>query len=201
MSERGITGETLLASFPQALRRDPSAEALGGAAAEALAKRPAEIALLALYPRIDELPEDLLDILAYDFKVDWWDPSYSLEEKRRVFKGSWYVHKHMGTKAAVETAISAIYPDTKVLEWFEYGGEPYHFKLLVNAAYELIDPEKHRRVLERVAYYKSLRSHMDEVEYCDGGEAAAFAGAAWTGSAIIDSGMAALYQEEAVLIG
>ena len=97
--------------------------------------------------------------------MDWWDPSYTLEEKRRTVKGSWRVHKTMGTKAAVETAISAIYPHTKVLEWWQYGGEPYHFRLDINITNDHIDSEKQRRVLERLNYYKSLRSHNDGVTY------------------------------------
>lgn len=201
MNSHGLTRENLVATLPPALQKDPSAVALAEAMAGLLARRPEEIEQLHIYPVIDRLDEQLLDILAHDFKVDWWDADYSLEEKRRTLKDSWRVHKLLGTKAAVEMAISAIYPQTTVLEWFEYGGEPYHFKLLVNAAYEQIDPEKHRRVLEKVQYYKNLRSHMDEVEYCDGGEAAAFAGTACAGCAIFDSGRAALYQEEAVAIG
>ncbi len=161
----GITKENLLFAFPVGLRENPSIAALGDVTAEALAKRPAEIGLLSLYARIDELPEDLLDILAYDFKVDWWDRNYSIEEKRRTLKGSWYVHKHMGTKAAVETAISAIYPHTRVLEWFEYGGEPYHFRLDINITNDSIDSDKQRRVLERLNFYKNLRSHNDGVTY------------------------------------
>ena len=39
----------------------------------------------------------------------------------------------LGTRAAVETAIRAIYPKTEVKEWFEYeGGKPYHFKLFID---------------------------------------------------------------------
>ena len=37
---------------------------------------------LRIYTRIDELPEWLLDILARDFAVDWYDRSYTLEEKK-----------------------------------------------------------------------------------------------------------------------
>lgn len=161
----GLTKENLLFALPGGLRENQSLAALGDVTADALAKRPAEIALLALYPRIDELPEDLLDILARDFKVDWWDVNYSLEEKRRTLKDSWRVHKMLGTKAAVETAISAIYPHTRVLEWWEYGGEPYHFRLDINITNDTIDSEKQRRVLERMNYYKSLRSHNDGVTY------------------------------------
>lgn len=161
----GLTKKNLLFAFPGGLRENQSLAALGDATADALAKRPAEIALLALYPRIDELPEDLLDILARDFKVDWWDVNYSLEEKRRTLKDSWRVHKMLGTKAAVETAISAIYPHTRVLEWWEYGGEPYHFRLDINITNDTINSEKQRRVLERMNFYKSLRSHNDGVTY------------------------------------
>lgn len=161
----GLTKENLLFAFPVGLRENPSIAALGDVTAEALAKRPAEIDRLSLYARIDELPEDLLDILAHDFKVDWWDPNYSLEEKRRVFKDSWYVHQHMGTKAAVETAIRAIYPLTTVEEWFEYGGEPYHFRLNIDITSDSGDRARQKRVLDRLNFYKSLRSHNDGVRY------------------------------------
>ena len=42
-----------------------------------------EIDSLRIYTRIDELPEWLLDILARDFAVDWYDRSYTLEEKKK----------------------------------------------------------------------------------------------------------------------
>ena len=71
----GLTKENLLFAFPVGLRENPSVAALGDMTAEALAARDAEIDQLSLYARIDELPEALLDILAYDYKVDWWDPN------------------------------------------------------------------------------------------------------------------------------
>ena len=124
MNKHGLTPENLLVSLPQALQGDDSIVALAQAISSVLSGRIEEINHLRIYPAIDQLDEPLLDILAHDFKVDWWDADYALEEKRRTLKDSWRVHKLMGTKAAVETAISAIYPNTKVLEWFEYGGSP-----------------------------------------------------------------------------
>ena len=164
-SNHSLTAENILTSFPIALQDDASAAALGEITARLLARRPEEISQLRIYPMIDQLPERLLDILAYDFKVDWWDADYSLEEKRRTLKDSWRVHKLLGTKAAVEMAISAIYPRTTVLEWWEYGGEPYHFRLDINITNDSIDSVKQRRVMERLEYYKSLRSHNDGVTY------------------------------------
>lgn len=161
----GITKENLLASLPAVLANDENMAALAAAVAEVLSARVDEIGRVSIYAQIDKLPNELLDILAHDFKVDWWDANYTLEEKRQTLKDSWNVHRRLGTKAAVVMAISAIYPDTQVSEWWEYGGDPYHFKLLIDATYEDVDPARHQRVLDRVAFYKNLRSILDEVEY------------------------------------
>ena len=165
MNSHGLTRENLVATLPPALQKDPSAVALAETMADLLAQRRSEIEQLRIYPVIDRLDEQLLDILAYDFKVDWWDADYSLEEKRRTLKDSWRVHKVLGTKAAVETALRAIYPKAQVQEWFEYGGEPYRFKLDIDLTGELSDAARPWRVLERVNFYKSLRSHLDSIEF------------------------------------
>jgi len=161
----GLSADNLLLALPEALRRDEQMRALAAGIAEVLSQRPAEIERLLLYPRIDELPEELLDRLAYDFKVDWWDADYTLAQKRQILKDNWQVHRHLGTKAAVEKAIAAIYPRTRVLEWFEYGGEPYHFKLSIALALGWDSQEKRQRVLDRLDYYKNLRSHLEQVYY------------------------------------
>lgn len=193
-SAYGLTAENLLRTLPEVFRNDKRMVALASSIADVLAARPEEIRQLMIYSRIDDLSEELLDILAYDFKVDWWDGDYTLEEKRKTLKDSWRVHRMLGTKAAVETAISAIYPETQVREWFEYGGEPYHFRLLIDSTFEGIDPNKHQRVLNRVEYYKNLRSVLDEIEYYDaGGTAVQYVGASYLGCEIIDSSVAVQY--------
>lgn len=164
-SKLGITKENLLLIVPPALTHDPAMMARAAADAEAMAARLAEIDRVRIISNIDGLNETVLDILARDFKVDWYDPNYSLEEKRRTVKSSWRVHKTLGTKAAVETAIRAIYPLTTVEEWFEYGGEPYHFRLNIDITSDSGDRVRQRRVLERLNFYKSLRSHNDGVRY------------------------------------
>lgn len=190
----GITKENLLRLLPPALSGDQSIMALAEAGAAMLEARLDEIDHARVISNIDALPEAVLDILARDFKVDWWDSEYSLEEKRATLKDSWRIHRTMGTKAAVLKAISAIYADTKLLEWFEYGGQPYHFLLLIDSTYENVDPEKHRRVMEKVEYYKPLRAVMDETEYYDAGAVATmYAGAAFAGAELSDSGTAVRY--------
>lgn len=149
MSNHGLTADNMMQQFPIALQKDPKTVALGQAIAKVMESRQDEIDSLRIYTRIDELPEWLLDILARDFAVDWYDRSYTLEEKRKTIKDSFYVHRHRGTKAAVERAISAIYPNPKVLEWFEYGGDPYHFKLRITVDFAAINEAKHSRFCKK----------------------------------------------------
>ena len=161
-SRLGITKENLLLILPPALTQDPSMMALASSDAEALAARLAEIDRVRVISNIDGLDEAVLDILARDFKVDWYDPEYSLEEKRQTLKDNWLVHRRLGTKYAVRTALNAIYPGAVVQEWFEYGGSPYCFRVVLPAAGELTI-EKQKRVLGRIQYYKNLRSHLDKI--------------------------------------
>ena len=111
-------------SLPPALKNDPNMLALAQTIAEQLQATARQIKQNIIYARIDELDEQTLDILAYDLHVDWYDYSYPIEVKRRTIKDSVRVHRRLGTKYAVETALGAVFPGTKVQEWFEYEGQP-----------------------------------------------------------------------------
>ena len=88
MSNHGLTADNMMQQFPIALQKDPKTVALGQAIAKVMESRQDEIDSLRIYTRIDELPEWLLDILARDFAVDWYDRSYTLEEKRKTIKNT-----------------------------------------------------------------------------------------------------------------
>lgn len=124
-----LTAESLLRALPEVLRADPVALALATAIAAEIEEAVCKTSLASIYARIDELDEPLLDILAKDFKVDWWRADASLEEKRYTLKTSWYIHRHLGTKAAVETAIRDFIGSGVVQEWYEYGGKPHHYRI------------------------------------------------------------------------
>ena len=159
-SAHGLTAENLLRALPDVLKNDESMAALAASIAQVLAARPEEIQRLAIYPRIDELPEDLLDILAYDFKVDWYNYNYPIQVKRDLIKSSFEVHRYMGTRKAVSDALSAIYPGSTVEEWFEYGGEPYYFRIILDVTEQRV-AFSNEEILRAVNLYKSLRSHLE----------------------------------------
>lgn len=165
----GLIKENLLSTLPCVLANDPGMQGLAEGIAECLQLRAEEIDSLRIYANIRNLPEDLLDILAKDFKVDWWNADYTLEEKRQTLLDSWDVHRKLGTKAAVEKAIGAVYDSVKVVEWFEYDKAeervPYHFRLTVGSGETMMDYEKLQRALSRVRYYKNLRSAFDSFQF------------------------------------
>ncbi len=146
-------------AFPAVLATDTSKAALGKAIAEQLHILCQKTDKLSIFPSCDSLPEGLLDILAKDLQCDWYDYDAPLEEKRATIKSCFAVHRYKGTKYAVETALNAVFPKAEVSEWFEYGGEPYHFKVKIYASTN--DQEKLSLVPQKVNYYKNLRSVLD----------------------------------------
>ena len=162
---RQMNADNFMLSLPAVLAADENLNALARSISNTLESRIREIERINIYARIDELPEDVLDILAHDFKVDWWDYSLTLREKRETLKKSWYVHRHMATPSAVTAALSAIYSDTEITEWFEYGGKPYHFRLAMTLPANEIASTKHDKVLGLLRFYKNLRSVLDYILY------------------------------------
>ena len=164
MNDHGYTAQTFLAQLPRVLAEDSRMAALATAIAHVLADRLSDLSVTEIYNRIDELPEAVLDILAYDFKVDWYNFDYPVEAKRNLIKSSFTVHKQLGTAGAVKDAISSIYPRSGVEEWFNYGGSPYCFIVALEAGYPII-PVATNDVLRAVYLYKSMRSHLDAIAY------------------------------------
>lgn len=150
--------------FPQSLKNDEGMMTLFDAVAQKLAEIYGRSEYASIYQRIDELPEKILDALAYDFKVDWYENSFNITEKRKTIKNCVSVHRYKGTKYAVRTALSAIFSEVNVYEWFEYSGEPFHFKVEIFSD-TVVSEDKKRRVLSAIIRFRNARSVLDKIEY------------------------------------
>lgn len=155
--------EAFMANLPAPILEDEHLRQLAEVAARVMLKTMHYPQKASIYSRIDSLDEDVLDILAYDLKIDWYDYDASLEVKRRMVKDSWYVHKRMGTVAAVEKALSDVWPSSTVEEWFDYGGDPYHFRVILDAT-EDANPIYLDNALDKVRIFKPARAVMDNNE-------------------------------------
>mgnify|MGYP002623494697 CR=1 FL=1 len=117
--------------------------------------------VLLLYSRVDELPSELLDHLAVLCHVDDYDSGYDLAIKRRMIKNSIFVHKHKGTKKAIETHISSLFGETRAEEWFEYDGKPYTFRLAIEGKDAFSEERDISKLLQAVKSVKNVRSQFD----------------------------------------
>ena len=117
--------------------------------------------ILLLYSRIDGLPHELLDHLAYLFHADNYDSGYSLEIKRKIIKTAIAVHKYKGTKYAVETELDNIFSGGEVIEWYEYGGEPYTFRIVARGNHAFSDKKGIEELVKVINSAKNVRSWLE----------------------------------------
>lgn len=156
-----ITKEMLLQVAPYVLTGDATMNPLTEVLAESLSKLSLNTLLPIIYSRIDQLPEDMLDLLAKDFKVEWYNYNQSVSVKRAVIKDSFYVHRHLGTVGAVKRAISDVWDAFSLEEWFDYGGDPYHFRVAVaDNDFTISKREEARKLINAT---KNVRSTLDDI--------------------------------------
>jgi phage tail P2-like protein len=151
----------LLTLQTQQMQQDITTQGLCSALNPKFRRIANEVELLSIYANIANLPENIVDELAYQMHVDYYDKTASLEVKRNLVKTSIIIHRTKGTKYAVEKLIETVFGDGYIQEWFEYDGEPYMFKVLTtNTAITGDDADKFIRMLDTV---KNIRSHLEEI--------------------------------------
>ena len=155
----------LTRALPPPLKNDKELVALAEIISGELQKSAQMSRLAIIYARIDELPDNILDVLAYDLHVDWYRSDYPIDTKRRIIKDSVKIHKRLGTKFAVERATGNVFPGSKIEEWFEYGGDKYRFRIIVNVTESGVSIGRQNEVIENVRFYKNLRSHLETISY------------------------------------
>lgn len=125
-----LSDVNILELLPEWMQEDSSVQALALGTNEEALRTFLQAGLLSRWNRIDDLPESYLDGLAKELNVPWYSTSADVETKRAVIKNSDLVHKLLGTKEAVEMVINDYFGSGEVREWFEYDGNPYHFRVV-----------------------------------------------------------------------
>ena len=131
---------------------------------------------------VEKMPEWRLDEMAWELNATWYDYEETIDVKRQQIANAMTFYDRLGTPYAVLSAIKAVYGDGILSEWFEYGGEPYHFKVYTTDSTALT--ENRTRFVALLSAVKSLRSVLDSVTYYGAeGEASYSVGTRATGVA------------------
>ena len=115
--------------LPQFMQNDCSVRGLAAGIDSIVPQFAAEIEKLSTWDSIDKLSEAELDELAWELNILWYDKGATIDVKRNLVRESDKVYKKLGTKWAVENVISTYFGDGYIEEWFQYGGDPGHFRI------------------------------------------------------------------------
>lgn len=147
--------------LPGALKSLPEVKAISYAIKNAMGKLIAFSHLASVYTAIDELPEAILDLLATELRSQYYEKDMSLEVKRDILKKTLLWYYHAGTPSAVSELVESVFGEGEVLEWFDYDGKPYRFKIKTNAMMTPNMSEEFSAIIRKV---KNTRSHLEAIE-------------------------------------
>lgn len=118
---------------------------------------------ISVFSAVDSASGNILDLLAEELDTQYYDDSLPIDAKRKLIQNtlSWYMGT--GTPGAVEELVTAVYGHGEVEEWFEYGGEPYFFRIsITNMEVKPGQNKEFRHILSKI---KRLSAHLDAIRY------------------------------------
>ena len=157
-----IHAPSLAAILPESILQDEKLLASAKALDRELAKLSEAVIETLHLPRIDELPEHVVDLLGWQFHVENYGMSLPLEVKRELVKTSILVHRRKGTKYAIETTVSQFFSPVEAVPWHEYGGHPFTFRLSFQS-YEGFSEERGIAFLRKIV--NDVKSERDRLGY------------------------------------
>lgn len=165
--------------MPLALRKDEYIQASSYALQKTAGMILNKIDRAGVYASIDILPERIVDLLSEELRAQYYDTSLPTDEKKKAVKKALLWHCRAGTVSAVRELTNLVWRSSsaKVQEWFEYGSDPYLFRIVLGTDMcikeELIDA-----FLQAVWKVKNTRSHLESVTFMRRLDSTLYAGAA-----------------------
>lgn len=152
--------------MPQAFRNDAKIQAMSYAFRETARMLLEKIDTVSVYARVDILPEQIVDLLALEFRAQYYNTALPVEEKRKAVKKALLWHCRAGTVSAVRELTDLVWrsDSAQVQEWFEYGAAPYLFRIMLGTDMR-IDADKIDEFLAALWKVKNTRSHLEAIAF------------------------------------
>lgn len=145
------------------MKYNPETVAIGYAILQEKQRIMAYVERTRLMAFVDTLDERILDYLAVELRTPSYHDTYPIDVKRELIAGTLPFYSKLGTPSAVEWIIQAIFGEGRMEEWYEYGGEPHHFRAFVGNDGDIITPESLDEFRRAVASVKRLSSWLDSI--------------------------------------
>jgi len=148
---------------PSSILNDPQVQASIKTLDPELQKVTHDIREALILSRIDELPEDVLDLLAWQYHVDFYEPvGMNIETKRKIVRSAIIVHRKKGTPWAVRRLLTDLGFQVEYTEWWQFGGEPCVDRLKIFASDDFdLSPESRAMAMRAWESVKAERTHLE----------------------------------------
>lgn len=157
-----IFNVSVLDLLPLSLKQDPDIVAASKSLDKQMVITAKDVEKCIILPNIDSINDHfLLDLLAWETHLDFYDTSLSIETKRELIKKAPSFHRKKGTAAAVEELVATLFDEGEVEEWFEYGSVPFRFQVVTNN--QSVTGEKAAEFLLALNSVKRLSAHLERV--------------------------------------
>lgn len=130
---------------------------------EELYEAAVEVPMLHLMANLEKQSDDVLDHLAWQFHVDFYDAKFERQKKIAVIRNAYQSHKYKGTPYALDLVFDSLGLDGHITEWFEDDENPYTFKANINVFDVGINEDTYRMFERLIRHYKNVRSWLEEI--------------------------------------
>lgn len=116
-----------------------------------------------MYAALDRQPAEILDYMATEKRVMFYDESSDPVKKRDLIQTSGAIYEKAGTLSAVQEVVNAAFGESEITEWFDLdGADPGEFDIEVIADITLT-PEIIEQFVRTIENAKALTSHLRQV--------------------------------------
>ena len=112
---------------------------------------------------IDRLPEKIIDVMAVEWRTQYYDQSLDIEVKRELVKKTFLWHAKAGTVSAVKELIATVFGEAELIEWWDFDeGErdPGYFDIETDAQTSFDEMSRFNAMIRMV---KNVRSHLRRI--------------------------------------
>lgn len=112
---------------------------------------------------VDQVNASALPHLAEQLHLlgEGWQFARDDDERRKLLKRAVELHRYKGTPWAIQQVLETLALSGQISEWFQYGGQPYHFKINVDLSTRGIDEATFDALVALITEYKNVRSHLE----------------------------------------
>lgn len=147
--------------IPQNMKDDKSIKGFAKAFDYILSLYREKVKLVTLFENLSMLTHSQLDKTAEAIDIPWYDTSFDKEVKIKILERYMNMYYLSGTSEAIRETLSNIFGNTKVVPWYEYGGQPFHFKVIVA---QTTDENRVRVTVRTLDRITPVRAVFDNVE-------------------------------------